>query len=648
MPRIRIRASALTAACLALCLAAVPAHAADPVVAAAGDIACNPAGPNFNGGNGTATLCRQKYTSDRLLALNPNYVLPLGDTQYETGTLAQFQGSYAQSWGRVGLKEKTRPAVGNHEWADPAGPAKGYFDYFNGTGQTNGPAGERGKGYYSFDVGNWHLIALNSMCAEIGGCGPGSPQEQWLRADLAANADSPCTLAYWHHPLFNSGPEGNYDDTPHDSTSLWQALYEAGAEIVLNGHAHHYERFSPQTPTGQSDPQQGVREFIVGTGVKSLREIDAIQPNSQSRDTSHYGVLRLVLSPSSYSWSFVDEAGVAHDPGSTSCHGAPDLTPPETSISSGPDAVTRATSVNFGLTSSEQGSTFACRIDGGAWNGCGSSPGYGGLAAGGHTFEARATDARGNTDPTPAVRSFTVDTAAPNTRITSGPSGKTSARSASFSFRPSEDGSTFDCRLDGGKWKGCDSPAGYDGLTSGRHKFEVRATDAAGNVEPSPAARDWSVRRRKADPGAWSYKVLAGDIDAPRNGLERLERNDGRRLEIAADAKRSDRFVAGLETFASLTDEQSRSLERLTLRYNGGASTRRAAITVWVFNHRTDRWVKIFGPRRGRRDRSFKWSVAELADDYPSGRGTLRVRVRGKGRRAFRMRTDMLQLTVAY
>ena len=650
MARIRTRACALAAACFALCLGAVPAHAADPVVAAAGDISCNPDGPNFNGGNGTTganPLCHQKYTADLVDGPDVNRVLALGDTQYEEGTLDQFQRSYALSWGQLPIRAKTSPAIGNHEYLLSEGT--GYFDYFNGVGQQTGPAGERGKGYYSFDIGEWHLIALNSMCNRVpGGCGTGSPQERWLRADLSANADNSCTLAYWHHPLFNSGTEGNYSDTPWDTTALWQALYDGGAEIVLNGHAHHYERFAPQAPAGNADAQLGVREFIVGTGGKSLRGVSARQPNSQRIDDSHYGVIKLALHPNSYDWSFVDEAGNAHDPGSASCHGAPDHTPPETSITSGPQGATRETTATFSLASSEAASNFACRLDAGAWKGCGSPAGYTGLDPGAHTFETRATDASGNVDPTPAVRSFTVDAVAPDTTITSGPNGRTATRRASFSFTPSEEDATFECRLDDGAWKDCDSPAGYDDLTSGEHTFKVRAVDAAGNVDRSPSARNWSVRRRKDDRRPWSYKLLAGDVDAQRDGLRRLRRNDGRRLEIAADVRRSGPFIAGLETFTSLTDEQSRSLERLTLRYNGGASARGAAITVWVFNYGTDRWVKLFGPRRGRRDRGFRWSEAALADDYVSSRGTLRVRVRAKGRRVFRMRTDLLKLTVAY
>ena len=244
-------------------------------------------------------------------------MLPLGDTQYEDGTLAQFQGSYDPSWGRV--KSITRPVIGNHEYHFGSG-GSGYWDYFNGVGSANGPAGERGKGWYSFDVGDWHLIALNSMCPEVGGCGAGSEQEQWLRADLAANSDASCTIAYWHHPLFNSGPEGSYADTPWNTTALWQALYEAGADLVLTAHAHRYERFAPQDPFGNADPQSGLREFVVGTGGSSLQPVAAIQPNSEFGDSTHFGVIKLVLKANGYDWSFVSDAGATVDSGSGSCH----------------------------------------------------------------------------------------------------------------------------------------------------------------------------------------------------------------------------------------------------------------------------------------------------------------------------------------
>src|SRR5262245_57710398 len=204
----RRRWTLIYTASLLAALASAPqvAVAADPVIGAAGDIACSSSSSNFNGGNGTADKCRQKYTSDLLVNQGLAAVLPLGDAQYESGTLSGFQKSYALSWGRV--KSITRPAPGNHEYKTTN--ASGYFDYFNGTGAATGPAGDRTKGYYSFDVGTWHLIALNSTdhCTIVS-CAAGSAQEQWLKADLAANANKYCTLAFWHDPRFNSGHDGN-------------------------------------------------------------------------------------------------------------------------------------------------------------------------------------------------------------------------------------------------------------------------------------------------------------------------------------------------------------------------------------------------------------------------------------------------------
>jgi hypothetical protein len=177
------------------------AQAADPVIAAAGDIACDPADGDFAAGNGSATRCRQKYTSDLLVSGDLAKVLLLGDNQYDSAKASAFQTAFEPSWGRV--RSITRPALGNHE----VGSATDHFDYFNGIGNATGAAGPRGKGYYSYDVGGWHLIALNSNCPEVA-CNAGSAQEQWLRADLAANARA-CTLAYWHHPRFSSGFDGD-------------------------------------------------------------------------------------------------------------------------------------------------------------------------------------------------------------------------------------------------------------------------------------------------------------------------------------------------------------------------------------------------------------------------------------------------------
>jgi len=407
----RIRYFVLTVAAVAVLLAAsatANAQTADPVVAAAGDIACDPAGASFNGGAGELTRCRQRYTSDLLVGQGLAAVLALGDTQYEEGTFDQFQLSYDPSWGRV--KSITRPAIGNHEYR--LSPGTGYFDYFNGVGSATGPAGDRGKGYYSFNVGGWHLIALNSMCDEVpGGCAAGSAQEQWLRADLAANAGAACTLAYWHHPLFNSGPDGSYKDTPWNTTALWQALYSAGAELVLNGHAHIYQRFGPQDPNGNADSRWGIREFVVGTGGKSLGDLGPTQPNLEFRDNTQFGVIQLALHPNGYDWTFVSDAGQVRDLGSGGCHGAPDFTPPQTTITSGPTGNVKTTSASFGFASSEPNSTFQCKLDSAAFASCTSPKTYSTLAAGNHTFQVRATDAAGNTDATPATRSFKVTVA---------------------------------------------------------------------------------------------------------------------------------------------------------------------------------------------------------------------------------------------
>jgi hypothetical protein len=278
------------------------------VVAAAGDIACDPADANFNGGAGTAAGCHMKATSDLLAGAGYDAALLLGDNQYEDGTLAKYQASYDPSWGR--LKAITRPAPGNHEYATAG--AAGYYSYFGAA------AGDPAKGWGSFDLGGWHFIELNSNCAAVGGCGPGSPQELWLANDLAAHRGV-CTLAYWHHPRFSSGPHGN-DAT---SQTFWDDLYAAGADVVLNGHDHIYERFAPQTPAGAADPQHGIRQFVVGTGGKNLTSIVQVQPNSEVRDATTFGVLELSLYPNGYAWRFRPEAGRTFtDSGLGQCHSA--------------------------------------------------------------------------------------------------------------------------------------------------------------------------------------------------------------------------------------------------------------------------------------------------------------------------------------
>jgi hypothetical protein len=234
-------------------------------------------------------------------------VFTMGDNAYPYGTSRQFEECYGPNWGQY--KVRTRPAVGNHEYETDG--ASGYFDYFGSA------AGPPSKGYYSYNLGDWHIVVLNSMCENVGGCGPNSPMVGWLQKDLAANPGNECTLAYFHHPLFSSGEHGNQTKM----TASWEALYAANADVVVNGHDHDYERFAPQGPDGIIDPRRGIREFVVGTGGAERRPFRAIEPNSQARDDNTPGVLKLTLKPASYDWEFVPVAGKTFtDSGTESCH----------------------------------------------------------------------------------------------------------------------------------------------------------------------------------------------------------------------------------------------------------------------------------------------------------------------------------------
>jgi hypothetical protein len=282
-----------------------PRVGAGPRVAAAGDIACDPRDSKFDDGQGRGLHCRQLATSDLLVGANYAAVLALGDIQYEDGAYSKFLASYEPSWGRV--KAITKPVPGNHEYRRRG--AVGYYRYFRAA------AGDTARGYYSFDLGGWHLVALNSNCSAVGGCDAGSPQAEWLRADLAAHRAF-CTLAYWHHPRFSSGLHGS------DSTyeSFWQALHDANADVVLVGHDHGYERFAPQDANGSLDRARGIREFVVGTGGKSLRSFVNIRANSEARDVSSFGILELKLGVAAYGWRFRPAVGSYEDSGSAACH----------------------------------------------------------------------------------------------------------------------------------------------------------------------------------------------------------------------------------------------------------------------------------------------------------------------------------------
>lgn len=282
---------------------------ADPVIAAAGDIACDPGSQSFQGGAGTDAFCHEAATSNLLMRRDLAGVLVLGDAQYEDAAYSKFLVSFAPTWGRFESIE--HPTVGNHEIRTP--DASGYFDYFDGIGQANGPAGPRGLGYYSLDIGTWHLISLDSECAD-GVCATGSPQEQWLQADLAAHPAA-CTLAFFHRPLVSSGIAAvNTSVAP-----LWQDLYNAGADLVLAGHDHAYERLAPMNAAAAPDPARGLREFVVGTGGKDHQGVALVQPTSELR-APVYGVLEVTLHPTSYDWTFVEDNGRPLDSGHDDCH----------------------------------------------------------------------------------------------------------------------------------------------------------------------------------------------------------------------------------------------------------------------------------------------------------------------------------------
>jgi len=242
----------------------------------------------------------------KLLVQIPGTVMAVGDLAYPDGSKENFT-CYDKTWGRV--KSRTRPAPGNHEFH--AAGATPYFDYFGLA------AGDPKAGYYSYELGTWHIVVLNSECKDVGGCEAGSPQEKWLRADLAAHP-SACTLAYWHKPLFSSGSAHGNDLTVKP---LFQALFDNNADVVIGGHDHDYERFAPQTPDAAADPARGIREFVVGTGGKNHRPFVDPKPNSELRDATAFGVLKLILKPGAYDWQFIPEEGKTFaDSGSGTCH----------------------------------------------------------------------------------------------------------------------------------------------------------------------------------------------------------------------------------------------------------------------------------------------------------------------------------------
>jgi hypothetical protein len=310
----------------------------DLTIGAAGNIACDPNQRSYNGGNGSSTACHMRHTSDILVRKNYDAVLALGDNQYICGGLSAYNRSYDPSWGRA--YNRTYPVPGDKEYRNtnnapngtgcepPQNFAEGYGAYF---ANAPGPApGDAAKFWYSFNLGAWHIVALNSGCGvdnpvprcdgpedESPGRTGDSEQYNWLQADLAANSDR-CTLAIFHHPRFSSARGGNNPEV----AGLWNLLYNEGAELVLNAHEHNYERFRPQNPAGNLDRANGIVQFTVGTGGNSLeRFLGAAQTNTAQRDSSSFGVLEVALRSNSWRATFVPEAGDTFTDSATgNCH----------------------------------------------------------------------------------------------------------------------------------------------------------------------------------------------------------------------------------------------------------------------------------------------------------------------------------------
>ncbi len=264
----------------------------DPVILGAGDIASCAS----SGDEATAAL----------LGANAGTVFTTGDNVYDSGTASEFANCYNPSWGQY--KARTRPAPGNHDYKTSG--ASGYFGYFGAA------AGDPAKGYYSYDVGSWHIVSLNSNCGVVA-CGAGSAQEQWLRADLAAHSAA-CVAAYWHHPRYSSGSRHGSSTSVQ---ALWQALYDANADLILEGHEHNYERFAPMNATGAVDNARGIRSFVVGTGGRSHYSFATAATGSEVRNSTAWGVLEVTLHATSYDWRFLPVAGQTFgDSGTQACH----------------------------------------------------------------------------------------------------------------------------------------------------------------------------------------------------------------------------------------------------------------------------------------------------------------------------------------
>ena len=357
------------------------------VVAGAGDI-CDSSGNACAG------------TSDLIVNINPTAVFTAGDNAYSNGTLAEYNNRYAPTWGR--FKALTSPSPGNHDYNTTN--ASGYFDYFNGVGVQTGPAGDRSKGYYSWDVGDWHFVSLNTMS----GGTVATAQVNWLKADLAANT-KPCTAAYFHHPLVSRGNYSGYSQVK----PFWDALYAAKADLVLVGHDHNYQRYGKMNPS-QAAASNGIRQVLVGTGGRAFYGLSGTHPLLEKANANTWGVLKLTLTATGYTGEFVPRAGGTFtDTFSGTCNkGAPATNQPPTANFT---SATNALTATFTDTSTDSDGTIAARAwtfgDGGTSTATNPSRTY--ATAGTYNVTLTITDDDGATHAT--TRAVTVATSAVQT-----------------------------------------------------------------------------------------------------------------------------------------------------------------------------------------------------------------------------------------
>lgn len=374
-------AAALAVGALSALSAPGATAATPPVIAVAGDIACAP------GSAVTPAHCQQAATASLISARSPNRVIAPGDIQYDSGATSEFT-SFDASWGQ--FKGLVAPAPGNHDYGTPG--AAGYFSYFGAA------AGDPSQGFYSFDLGSWHIISLNSNCAADGTCsdtqiGTSEAQVQWLKSDLAAHPGA-CTLAFWHHPLIGDGNGG-----PNPSLKpLWDALYAHGADLVLNGHDHAYERFVPLDPAGASDPTRGVTEMVVGTGGEDhigLTYTPATDARLVMAQDTAFGASFITLQPDRFTWDYREIDGTRFDSGETLCHH------PAATFTVAPGAPQTGTPATFDATGTTD--PYATALTSYAWDfgdgstGSGPRPTHTYSAAGAHGVRLTVTNAGGAT-----------------------------------------------------------------------------------------------------------------------------------------------------------------------------------------------------------------------------------------------------------